>query len=372
MRMMTLPRVHRRSARPAHRMGQLIVLCAVGALLASCTSSGSPSSVPSGWIAHTISIGGATITVRTPPSWDHVLTPAQNGGINSDGRTYVANFPLHPFCWKRTDAYGCTPRNLGHMSTGSAVLTLQQGSPSWPPHPTGLGGWPVDAGTLDGFPAIVDHFGTHDLGCATWGGRSSIQYDVNLWVPSAAEIYICVAGPALSKQLALAEQVAHTATFVDDPATAAPPANVDSLGAHVSGPQFGGRSPLSHCSSTDERHAVEASATQGTTSITFKVESIIRSSGPSPCSVPTPCVETPWSTAFAVRSPAGQVIFLWQPIEPLRACVAGLISLPLTISVAWTVPSILVRSGTYRVENVNIYNGSPHGAPFASTNLRVP
>lgn len=368
-------RTVRRDAPSACRIRWLVGLALTGALLAGCSPSvGSPSGAPHGWIRHQVALPGSLVTFATPRTWTHVLGPAQNGGIWSDGVTYVANFPLHPFCWRRTDAYGCTPRRLGRMHAGSVLVSVRLGTFTWPPRTAGsLGSWPVTGAIVDGFPALVNHFGAHDGACTTWGGGGSVDYDVNLWAPAAADINVCVAGPHVARQLVIAARVVRTATFAVNPGSRAPAADVDALSPRVSetSPPLTERLPT--CAGAAARPSITGGAARRGGLVSLLVRSTISSAAGVACGLPAQCVGTPGTTAFVLLSPSGAPIFTWQPIQPLIACRAGTLRLPLSIAVRWSVRGSLLPSGTYRLENGWLgTGGNLQGRPADHARLVIP
>ena len=75
---------------------------------------------------------------------------------------------------------------------------------------------------------------------------------------------------------------------------------------------------------------------------------------------------------FAIYGPTGQVLWTWEPMTLGIQCIPGVSLLPVTLTVpSWSVPTMLLSKGTYRVRMVNIYNGSIQGQAIASTTFHV-
>jgi hypothetical protein len=358
------------------RAGSLLV--ATGVVLAGClttaansaptTARGSagPGRVSTaGWILHTVDGGGVIVSVKTPRTWSHVLTPSMNGGGDVNATTYISDFALHRFCYHRRTVSGCDPGESGALPPDSGVLSVTEYSPSGAtiPGPSDVQGGV--ATTIDGYPGTA-HL-PHDADCTSLADFVTYYYEVALWIPAGMQLSFCVNGPHLGRLEAILATIAASATFRPDPRSSSTPITMSGETTTEGGYRAGSNVP--DCTSAEVTPGIAATVSQVHGRTYLDVTSRFTAATSLRCGLP-PLSTCGFYGDFAVYGPRGTVLWTWEPTSLGRQCLRGVWLLPVTITVPkWSVPTKLLRAGYYTVRMVTIINGRIHGPVLASTDF---
>jgi hypothetical protein len=364
----------------------------MGLLLAGCASTvqdmGSPTStstitsttaapanatdlgtVPTdGWIVHTIRSGGVIMSIKTPPSWSHELTPSMNGNTSFNNTTYVSDFALHPFCYHRKGVIGCAPGQAGRLPPDTGVLsatTYTANSATIPrPYPDSLGGTPT---TIDGFPATAAT--PNDARCTSLGSALTYYYGIFLWVPAGAQLAFCINGPDIERLEATIATIAASSSFRPDPNSTAMPVSL--FGQNVTTGGSASPSQIPYCTGNEATPSVAADVSQANGRTTIGVTTTFSQATPKKCGL-SELSTCGFYGDFAIFGPSHRVLWTWQPVTLGRQCTPGVSLLPVNIEVpSWSVPTTLLSKGMYTVRMVNIENGVFKGPTLASTSFQV-
>jgi hypothetical protein len=330
-------------------------------------SSGDLGTVPTtGWIIHTIRGGGVVMSIKTPPTWDHELTPSMNGGAASSGTTYVSNFALHAFCYHRKGVIGCAPGRSGRLPPNSGVLSVTEytnSSATIPtPHASSQGGL---VSSIDGYPAVA-HL-PDDARCTSLADFVTYYYEVSLWVPAGAQLNFCFNGPDIERLEATMATIAASVTFRSDPRSTAAPVTL--FGQTTTNGGYSSKGTA--CTNSEVTPSVSATVAQAAGRTTIGVTTKFSQATSSPCGMP-PLSTCGFYGDFAVYAPAGNALWTWEPMTLGAQCIGGVWLLPVTITVpSWSVPTKLLSKGTYTVRMVSIINGRITGPVLASTTFHI-
>ena len=333
--------------------------------LQSMTNVGNLGRVPTaGWIAHTIRGDGVVLTIKTPPTWDHTLTPAMNdGGATTGGVTYFSTLPLSSFCYGGRNVDSCAPGRTGSLSQNSGVLSVTEDAPNSASIPSPILGEQMTS--IDGYPAAAKV--PTDAKCTSLAGPMTYYYDVALWVPAGAQLRFCINGPEMERLEATITTIVESARFRPDPHSTAVPLGM--AGAIATNGGYSSIDPT--CSRSEITSSVTADVLQAQGRTTIGVTTMYRLAGSKLCGVPA-LEACGFDGDLAIYGPLGTVLWTWEPIARGQACMKGVWLLPVTNKVpTWSVPTKLLKKGTYTVRMVHITNGVIDRPVLASTTFRI-
>jgi hypothetical protein len=255
------------------------------------------------------------------------------------------------------------------LPKNGSMVSVTFGPPGSATIPSSYGsGEGNDATTVAGYPASA--YIKDDVACTSLGSFVTFSYEVSLWVPAGVNLNFCVNGPKIEQGQAVAATIAASTTFRPDPSSSAPPVSMSGL-AKVTDGGYALPSNATYCTSSEMTPEVTAQVIQAAGRTTIGVTPSFRTA------TSTRCGLAPLSTCgfygdFAIYGPSGHVLWTWEPITLGAQCTPGVDLLPVTLMIpSWSVPTTLLRKGTYTVRMVSIVNGFIHGPAMASTTFEL-